>query len=103
VPKRRKTRHPQFKVYRGRESPTIPAGELLLEYFTDEEALGWRAKSEDVQNYHYLWWFELEGQRAALHSRSWSNSPIVRVPGSKTSRSSMSSDIRSDLKSRVSA
>jgi hypothetical protein len=65
VPKRRKTRHPQFKVYRGREPPTIPTGELLLEYFTDEEALGWRAKSEDVQRYHYLWWFELEGQRAA--------------------------------------
>jgi hypothetical protein len=65
VPKRRKPRHPQFKVYRGREPPTIPAGELLLEYFTDAEALGWRAKSEDVQNYHYLWWFELEGQRAA--------------------------------------
>lgn len=65
MPKRRKTRHPQFKVYRGREPPTIPSGELLLEYFTDEEALGWRAKSEDVQRYHYLWWFELEGQRAA--------------------------------------
>jgi hypothetical protein len=42
-----------------------PAGELLLEYFTDEEALGWRGKSEDVHSYHYLWWFELEGQRAA--------------------------------------
>ena len=65
MPKRRKTRHPQFKVYRGREPPAIPAGELLIEYFTDEDALGWRAKSEDVQNYHYLWWFELEGQRAA--------------------------------------
>jgi hypothetical protein len=69
VPKRRTTRHPQFKVYRGRELPTIPAGELLLEYFTDEEALGWRAKSEDVQNYHYLWWFELEGQRATHQPR----------------------------------
>jgi hypothetical protein len=38
VPKRRKTRHPQFKVYRGREPPAIPAGELLIEYFTDEDA-----------------------------------------------------------------
>ncbi|MGO9946933.1 MAG: hypothetical protein ACLPWG_08815 [Steroidobacteraceae bacterium] len=63
MPKRRKTRHPQFKVYRG-ASPAIPSGELLLEYFTDEEALGWRAQSADVQNYHYLWWFELEAQRA---------------------------------------
>jgi hypothetical protein len=62
VPKRRKP--PQFKIYRGREAPTIPTGELLLEYFTDQEALGWRAKSEDVQKYHYLWWFELEAQRA---------------------------------------
>jgi hypothetical protein len=69
VSKRRKTRHPQFKVYRGRDSPAIPPGELLLEYFTDEEALGWRAKSEDVQKYHYLWWFELEGQRAAHQSK----------------------------------
>jgi prevent-host-death family protein len=29
VPKRRKTRHPQFKIYRGRELPTIPSGELF--------------------------------------------------------------------------
>jgi hypothetical protein len=63
VPKRRKPRQLRFKVYRG-ASPSVPSGELLLEYFTDEEALGWRAKSADVQNYHYLWWFELEAQRA---------------------------------------
>ena len=64
MPKRRKLRQFRFKVYRGREPPTVPPGELLLEYFTDEQALGWRAKSEDIQNYHYLWWFELEAQRA---------------------------------------
>jgi hypothetical protein len=64
VPKRRKPRQLRIKIYRGREPPTIPPGELLLEYFTDEEVLGWRAKSEDVQSHHYLWWFELEAQRA---------------------------------------
>ena len=39
----------------------------MLEYFSDADALAWRAKSEDVQRYHYLWYFELEAQRAANH------------------------------------
>lgn len=65
--KRRKPRQLRFNVYRGSggEPPSVPSGELLLEYFSDDQVLAWRAKSADVQHYHYLWYFELEAQRAA--------------------------------------
>jgi hypothetical protein len=67
VPKPRKPRQLRLNVYRGSggEPPKLPSGELLLEYFSDHEVLAWRAKSKDVQQYHYLWYFELEAQRAA--------------------------------------
>jgi hypothetical protein len=69
VSKRRKPRQLRLNIYRGSggRPPAVPAGELLLEYFSDQDVLAWRAKSEDVQNYHYLWYFELEAQRAAKH------------------------------------
>jgi hypothetical protein len=67
VTKRRKPRQLRLKVYRGSggQPPKLPSAELLLEYFSDHDVLAWRAKSKDVQQYHYLWYFELEAQRAA--------------------------------------
>jgi len=41
--------------------------------------LAWRAKSKVVQQYHYLWWFELEAQRAA-HQQQIANA-LRSVPG----------------------
>jgi hypothetical protein len=68
VPRPRKPRRLKFHVYRGPagQLPTVPPGELLLEYFSDEEIVAWHAQGENIQRYHYLWWFELESQRA-LH------------------------------------
>jgi hypothetical protein len=40
-------------------------GELLLESFTDADLAAWQRGSSDYQQYHYLWYFELEAQRAA--------------------------------------
>ncbi len=62
----RRLRH---RVYRGASSLTPPAGELVVEYFSDRELIGWRAHAEDIQAYHYLWFFELERQRAANHKQ----------------------------------
>ncbi|MFT3907309.1 MAG: RES family NAD+ phosphorylase [Steroidobacteraceae bacterium] len=42
---------------------------MLLEYFTDNQLQTWQAKSKTVQQYHYLWFFELEAQRA-VHQQS---------------------------------
>jgi len=69
VPKPRKRRPLRFSICRssGGTPLRLPPGELLLEYFSDADALAWRAKSEDVQRYHYLWNFELEAQRATNH------------------------------------
>lgn len=49
--------------------PAIGAGELLLEYFSDAQLIHWRNRAKDIQHYHYLWFFELESQRAANHAR----------------------------------
>ncbi len=64
--KRRKPRRLLHKVYRGPAgaSPGLAPGELLLEHFSDEQLLTWRSKSRNTQTYHYLWYFELEAQRA---------------------------------------
>ncbi len=77
--KRRKHRHLRLNVYRGRVPPSVPPGELLLEYFSDHELIAWRAKSQDVQAYHYLWFFELEAQRAT--SQQQLLSALRSVPG----------------------
>ncbi len=69
-PKKRRRRL-RLKVYRSSEGswPTIGPGELLLEYFSDRDLLAWRSRAKDLQDYHYLWFFELESQRAANHQR----------------------------------
>jgi len=71
VAKGRKPRSLRFNVYRSRgaEPPRTPTGELLLEYFSDHELLAWRARGEDIQKYHYLWYFELESQRASVQAQ----------------------------------
>ncbi len=53
MPKPRKRRPLRFSIYRssGGTPLRLPPGELLLEYFSDADALAWRAKSEDVQRY----------------------------------------------------
>jgi hypothetical protein len=79
VPKRRKFRRLRLKIYRGTELPALSSGELLLEYFTDQQALAWRAKSRDIERYHYLWWFELEAQRAAQQQQI--TDALRSVPG----------------------
>jgi hypothetical protein len=65
--KRRKPGRLRLNVYRGRPgaSLNIPVGELLLEYFDDNQLLAWRASGTAIQDYHYLWYFELERQRAS--------------------------------------
>jgi hypothetical protein len=65
--KHRKRGRLRLNVYRGRSgaSPNIPVGELLLEYFDDNQLLAWRASGTAIQDYHYLWYFELERQRAS--------------------------------------
>ena len=69
--KGRKPRNLRLNVYRSRgtEPARTPAGELLLEYFSDHELLAWRARGEDIQRYHYLWYFELESQRASVQTQ----------------------------------
>jgi hypothetical protein len=44
----------------------MPSGELLLEYFSDQDLIAWRTRGADIQKYHYLWYFELERQRASV-------------------------------------
>jgi hypothetical protein len=65
VIRRRNNRQLRLKVYRGPEPPSLAPGDLLLEYFSDTEIIAWKARAEDLQQYHYLWFYELEGQRAA--------------------------------------
>jgi hypothetical protein len=69
--KRRKRGRLRLNVYRGRPgaSLNIPIGELLLEYFDDNQLLAWRASGTAIQNYHYLWYFELESQRASKQTQ----------------------------------
>ena len=71
MPRSRKPRRLRFNVYRGTRGqlPTLPPGELLLEYFSDADIVAWYAHGENIQRYHYLWWFELESQRA-LHQQA---------------------------------
>jgi RES domain len=68
--KRSKPRQLRHRVYRGTagDLPSVLPGELLVEHFSDHELLAWRAKGKNFQSYHYLWYFELEGQRAAQES-----------------------------------
>src|SRR5262245_38985708 len=77
-PRNRRLRH---RVYRGPTSawPAIRAGELLLEYFSDSQLIGWRARAQDIQKYHYLWFFELERQRA--ENRKKLADALATVPG----------------------
>ncbi|MBS0378112.1 MAG: RES domain-containing protein [Proteobacteria bacterium] len=63
--KRRGGKQLRYNVYRGPGFPEVSPGELLLEYFTDHQLAHWRARAGDLQEYHYLWFYELERQRAA--------------------------------------
>lgn len=65
--KRSKPRRLRHRIYRGPASVAarVPPGELLLEFFTDQQLFEWRAQGKDYQSYHYLWYYELEAQRAA--------------------------------------
>ena len=69
--KGRKPRSLRLNVYRSRgpEPPRLPSGELLLEYFSDHQLVAWRTRGEKIQKYHYLWYFELESQRASTQPK----------------------------------
>lgn len=69
--KGRKPRSLRLNIYRSRgaEPPRTPTGELLLEIFSDHDLLAWRAQGEDIQKYHYLWYYELESQRASMQAQ----------------------------------
>ena len=56
----------RYKLYRGpiADFPKTGPEELLLEYFTDANLQVWQARSAEAQAYHYLWFYELESQRA---------------------------------------
>jgi hypothetical protein len=83
VVKRRSGPPLRYNVYRGPGWPEIKPGDLLLEYFSDHQLAHWRARAEDLQNYHYLWFYELERQRAAQHSElrlALQSVPGIQVP-----------------------
>lgn len=85
--KGRKPRALRFNVYRSRdaEPPRTPTGELLLEVFSDHDLLAWRAQGEDIQKYHYLWYYELEASARAYRRKYWRRS--AQYPASRlTSR-----------------
>lgn len=69
--KPRRDRRLRHRVYRGPSgfAPATGAGELIVEYFTDRQLIAWRARAGDIQDYHYLWFFELERQRTANHAK----------------------------------
>lgn len=69
-PHRRK-RQLRLRVYSSElgSMPAIRAGDLLLEYFSDDQLIYWRSRGKDIQDYHYLWFFELESQRATNQAR----------------------------------
>lgn len=68
---KKKNQRLRLRVYRSPLGawPSIGPGELLLEYFSDKELIGWRSRAKDLQDYHYLWFFELESQRAVNHQK----------------------------------
>jgi hypothetical protein len=62
--------------------PHIPPGEILIEYFSDAELEAWQNRGAEYQSYHYLWYFELEAQRAARQEElldALRNTPTVDV------------------------
>ena len=79
-PKKRR-RQLRLRVYRSSEGawPSLGPGELLLEYFSDRDLSAWRSRAKDLQEYHYLWFFELESQRAANQERLVQS--LRNVPG----------------------
>jgi hypothetical protein len=78
---KKKNQRLRLRVYRGPLGawPSIGAGELLLEYFSDKDLIGWRSRAKDLQDYHYLWFFELESQRAVNHQKLLD--ALTTVPG----------------------
>ena len=62
--KKRRLRHQIYRTPVG-QLPHIPPGEILMEHFTDAELKAWQNRGAEYQSYHYLWYFELEAQRAA--------------------------------------
>jgi hypothetical protein len=65
--KRKNLRH---RFYRGPLGaiPPIAPGELVLESISEQEYYLWRDRGKEYQEYHYLWYFELEAQRASHQS-----------------------------------
>jgi len=65
--RKRKNRRLLLNVYRDSLGswPEISPAEELLEYFSDHDLIGWRSRGKELQAYHYLWFYELESQRAA--------------------------------------
>jgi hypothetical protein len=68
VGKRQPPRQLRLNVYRSRGGATVPPGELLVEYFSDRDLIAWRSRGKHIQDYHYLWYFELESQRASAQT-----------------------------------
>jgi hypothetical protein len=50
--KRSKPRRLRHRIYRGPASVAarVPPGELLLEFFTDQQLFEWRAQGKDYQS-----------------------------------------------------
>ena len=66
--KRKNVRRLKHQLYRTPvgEPPAMAPDELLVEFFSDQELRAWKSRSSEYQQYHYLWYFELEAQRAAV-------------------------------------
>jgi hypothetical protein len=76
----RKKRQLRLRAFRGTaDAPVLQPGELLYEHFTDHQLLFWRTRAKDLQEYHYLWFFELERQRAENQPRLIET--LNKVPG----------------------
>lgn len=81
--RRRGDRQLRYNVYRGPAWPEPKPGELLLEYFSDHQLAYWHARAQDLQDYHYLWFYELERQRAAQQSEL--RLALQSIPGIRVS------------------
>lgn len=70
-----KKRRLRLKVYRGSDADLAgsQAGELLVEHFSDRQFREWKGRADILQEYHYLWWYELAAQQAQA------NGPLIEA------------------------